>query len=309
MRSGSFCARLLVLLCSILGSSFSRAEEFPLYLSYEQRILTAYALAAHGVPSAEQESIYQRLAKLIAEYQSRPTTTIKVRNFDEFLRHYRGEWPETESLREDLRYLERDFKRGPVRYETDSPRIQKRIDSYLERAQSKATQALQVGFSNINPTLLLAPASLDPIKTIVDQQITQFIERQFAEMERIGQKMGDAKFFAGLDPAGRRLLTIVFSEYYKRLSLDSKKQILAAILRDDPMGSENRRFEIMVQNSGPQMQKLLQILAGQSRLDENLRKIFKTLEDNLRPASRIQVRELIEAEKSNYEFVSLEEKP
>jgi predicted unusual protein kinase regulating ubiquinone biosynthesis (AarF/ABC1/UbiB family) len=73
--------------------------------------------------------------------------------------------------------------------------------------------------------------------------------------------------------------------------------------------SDQDKFIQMVLSSGPQFQKLLQVIGRESGLSEDLRIVFQKLESSTLPVSDLVVKNIFESERANYDWVSYELKP
>ncbi|RYZ90513.1 MAG: AarF/ABC1/UbiB kinase family protein, partial [Proteobacteria bacterium] len=253
----------------------------------------------HGQPNDAKAVIVGRASAYLKRLASTPVKTVEVANFNQFLNDFRGEWPSSGDLATDLARIESLPTRGIVQYHSQSPRIQNKIDRYLEAHQ----QFLVANYSALSGAL---PKDIDLQKALeIKDNLVQESLNSFAE---VGQKL--ATTLSGItDPATRVVLQIFFKEYYSRLSLDAKKQILMSILNTDVKLNDQEKLFVMIQNSGPQFQKLLQVIARQPGLPAELKVAFKRLESGVKPVPWWMVEQILKAEGSNYEFTYFERKP
>ncbi|NUN07106.1 MAG: AarF/ABC1/UbiB kinase family protein, partial [Bdellovibrio sp.] len=105
------------------------------------------------------------------------------------------------------------------------------------------------------------------------------------------------------------LMQTLLSEYFLRLTPESKKLIVSSYFGGDLQASDIQKFEVMVQNSGPQLQKLLQIVARQGGLPPEMLEVFRRLESAVRPVPWHQVQEILKKEKGHFEFTYFERSP
>ena len=98
----------LLILAGFVASlqAFARSEANDIHLSFQERVLTAYALKAYKASPTEQAQIYSRAYKYIETLANTPETTVTVANFNEFLKKFRGEWPNSGDLETDLQRIE-----------------------------------------------------------------------------------------------------------------------------------------------------------------------------------------------------------
>lgn len=318
---------VILLLIKVSLVSATEVTQGPLFLAYEQRILFSYALIAQGQSDEQKIALLERLSKVKSKYLAKGHSTVQVKNFEEFLNLYRGAWPSTQSLDLDLQLIENSEARGMIQFKAESPRVQKKIDKYIV----DANMALLKMAKNFNPDLAI-PQSLEGAqslvtllgsgpefspnasvlllgKTVLDMADSA-LSAQLNSLDQIGEQIANSDLNAKGDGSLKILLETMFSEYFKRLSPESKKQIVSAFIGEDLRCNTLRKFELMVQNSGPQLQKLLQAVASEKKdLSPEMLDIFKRLEDSVREVPWVQVKELLDAERANYEFLYFERKP
>ena len=316
-----FLAKILIVLSFLIGglsSAFAKTQ--PLYLSFEQRLAMTYAMMAYGQTPEVQKQYLDRAQKYFMGVASLPIQKVKVRNFEEFMTRFRGQWPDTQSLALDLNYIEKDGPHAMTVFESDSPRVQRQIDQYTEwqEEQLKAmadSEPLAAKYAQsadmIGQGLLLLqnPNGHELVKEWALKENDALFTEKLKEFDHIGEKIASSGLAQSEDVSMRIMMQTMLTEYFSRLSLDSKKLIVSSFLGSDLQATDMQKFELMVQNSGPQLQKLLQIIARQGDLNPDMLKVFKTLEDAVRPVPWRQVQELIAVEKMNYQFVYFEQKP
>lgn len=319
----NFFAVLLVL----LQFAVARADQTqaPFYLSYEQRILISYALLAQGASPQEKSEIVDRVRELILKNVSKGVQKVKVDNFDEFLKLYRGEWPDTNSLELDMKTLEGLEPRGVLLYESSSPRIQRKIENFIrEQAEQLITEVKQNKNRTLAPILdstssllslysdhflnLTTQKQLDIGKMALDLSDV-FISEEMKQLDQIGDKLANTHLGNEINPNFKITLQILLTKYFSGLSPKSKKQIASAYLGGNLRAPELEKFGVMVQNSGPQLQKMLQVVAREGNLPPEILVVFRQLESSVRAVPWVQVEKLLEKEKGNYEFIYFEKKP
>ncbi len=306
------------LLFTSLSLAVSKKAE--LYLSYEQRVAITYALLAHGESSEVQHNYLDRAEKYFSTVAKLPVQTVDVANFDEFLKHFRGQWPDTQSVSLDLEMIEKDGPRAVVEYKSKSPKVQRQVEEYISwqmQQLKRIGESAKVAQGYLQSKDIMAKAMLllqDPNgKTLAKNWLLQHNEALFKdrmqEFDRIGEKIATSEMAQSPDVSMRIVMQTMFTEYFARLSADSKKLIVSSFLGGNLNATDMQKFEIMVQNSGPQLQKLLQIVARQGDLSPEMTKVFKTLEDAVRPVPYRQVEAILEQENTNYKFLYFEKKP
>lgn len=308
---------LFVILCSRLVLA-AAPEQAGLHLSFQERLALSYALLAQGESSETKQAILARAKQYFSAVYEAPVQTVPVKNFSEFLRLHKGAWPDTHSLALDLQIVE---ARGPEAlkvYQAPSERVQKQIDSYLEWQQEEFKkmipeehrQGLQV--EDVMAKAMVLAQDPQGQKMAEDWMLSQseaLLAEKMKELDKVGERIADSKLAQQQDPTMRIFLKTMFSEYFSRLSPASKKLIVSSYLGGDLNIGEIKKFELMVQNSGPQLQKLLQVVARQADLGPEMLEIFRSLENSVRPVPWVQVEDLLSREKGNFEFLYFERKP
>lgn len=316
-----FLAKFLIVVGLLFGGlSWAFAKTQPLYLSFEQRLAMTYAMMAYGQTPEIQKQYLDRAQKYFMNVAALPVQKVKVRNFEEFMTHFRGQWPDTQSLHLDLNYIEKDGPHAMTVFESDSPRVQHQIDQYTEwqeeqlksMAHSEPMAAKYAQSSDmIGQALMLLqnPQGQELAKEWALKENDALFAEKMKEFDHIGEKIASTGLAQSEDVSMRIVMQTMLTEYFSRLSLDSKKMIVSGFLGGDLQATDMQKFELMVQNSGPQLQKLLQIIARQGDLNPDMLKVFKTLEDAVRPVPWRQVQEIIATENGNYQFLYFEQKP
>jgi predicted unusual protein kinase regulating ubiquinone biosynthesis (AarF/ABC1/UbiB family) len=315
-----YVASLLFLLSSLFVEVASFAEtqpqtaaptsidKTPFYLEFEQRVALSYILEAYGKSTQERQAIANRAVDFFKATYERKVQRIKVSNFNEFLQAFRGPWPNTESLNLDLEYIEKMPSRGITLYVSDSPRIQRKIDAYVSWQYQQILKTTGKDFSPTKIAEMIATGADDEtLKDYLFSRTDVLLKKQFDLLQKIGNKISNNELGDAVDPQMKILLSTLFNEYYSRLSLDSQKLILSTFLGANLFADDLDKFEMMVINSGPIFQKLLQVFARRD-WKPRLKELFRRLEKNARPVPEFQVKELFQKEMKNYDFTSFEVK-
>ncbi|WP_413575033.1 AarF/UbiB family protein [Bdellovibrio sp. HCB290] len=299
--------------------AFAVPQDVGLYLSYEQRLATTFALMASGEDSALQEKYLDRGVEYFKKVAELPVATVEVKSFKEFLSAFKGSWPNTHSVALDLDIIVKEAPKARRLFKASSSRVQNQIDSYIEwqQEQLKSMNSSSGGRSpTLNPAdlaqaaiLMQTEAGKKQVRQMFLQHNDQFFQSHLKEFDRIGEKVATSGLAKSDDKVAKIVMETILSEYFSRLSLGSKKLIVSSFLGGDLQTSDMQKFEVMVQNSGPQLQKLLQVVARQGGLDPEMLQIFKRLEDAVRSVPYHQVEQLLMNEKQNYEFTYFERKP
>lgn len=291
-----------------------------LYLSFEQRLVLTYALLAQGESEQAKSEVAHRAQAYLERMLTQGEQHIKVNSFEEFLRHFRGEWPDTQSVELDVKIIESKQPVGLRRFTSDSPRIQRKIDDYLNwqkqqlLTQIDSDEALSVArikkITNRIFNLSGQEAISKDLPLWALAESDSFLSERMKEFDQVGEKIASSSFAVkGKDESLRLLMQTLLSEYFARLTPESKKLIVSSYFGGDLQASEMQKFEVMVQNSGPQLQKLLQIVARQGGLSQEMLEVFRRLESSVRPVPWHQVQEILRNEKSHFDFTYFERAP
>jgi predicted unusual protein kinase regulating ubiquinone biosynthesis (AarF/ABC1/UbiB family) len=220
--------------------------------------------------------------------------------------------------------LESRPTRGPVEFVARTAELQRQIDNFIllqnSELKQKATSHPQFkALENVETIKSLIQTAgvrgaIDSVKKnrwtqAGFQLITQIVEEQMKLIQDTSSAIAELGSRPGeVDPMRIFILSIL-NEYFSRLSPTSRKQILSQMIGSNLNASSLERFELMVLSSGPQFQKLLQIMAREAGMPAELLKVFKRLESKAMAVPPQLVRDLFEAERARYNWVRYDVKP
>ena len=311
---------LFVALLGLTLKVFGSAELNALYLSFDQRLILTMSLELQNLGPKEAE---KKVLELVTLWNQRKTRQIEVSTFSEFLQVWKGNWPESHSVHRDLEVL---FSNGlPDFFAVTSKnfQLQKQIDQWIKEQPKKVVRALEtfgVKQGQIAQILLAFPQALQLSQGLgaatsqipmaeIQAMGKNFIHLQFENFDKLATDVSTTAFVGQKDKGLQIAFKTLLSGYYGKLGIQSKQQIVSAFLGSDLNSDPLSRFETLVQNSGPQLQKILQIIARLGNLDANLSKIFRRLESNVKRVPFFELRDLLVKEKLYTKFVSVEESP
>jgi len=312
-----------------LPSSDEFNNNSKIYLDFEERLIVSYILQSQMLDLKDQQIVLDKLKKIILNKLSMPIETVVVKSFEEFLNRSQAGWPDTSSLKVDLDIIEKQSIQPFKKYVSDNAKVQKKINqyrsnkvNYFKNILNQKSKLLDLDLlsliSDFNHQIQGPAQSQDQINKTISNVKNLFsisTESIFKNLIHNLDSMGDLianeleNNKAEINPVFKKILKTVFSEYFKQLSLDSKKQILSSMLSLPINVDDQARFVMLVQNSGPVFQKFLQILGTQKNIPHEMLELFKILESSVRPVPWIEVQKIIDFEKDNYSFVSVEKKP
>jgi len=285
----------------------------PLYLRYEERYLLSYLLAGVGRSEPEKKALAGRLSAYMKEYLSRPSEEIQVSSFDEYLREFRGPWPNSYSVLSDIDLIEHGDRRGPRVIKAKSPELALQIAAYEQFRIAELGNRL--GPLVAGALVKGAQGKWSAIQRVDDSVLAVYreaeaqVEQEFRMIESIGAEISNSDRFKGLGIEMKVLMTTIFSNYFGKMSLESKTHVVGKLLGENLFADPIQKFELMVLSGGPQFQKLLQVVAREGNLSEDLLEVFRKLESKASPIPAAIVRNLFEAERAIYKWVDYDLKP
>lgn len=310
---------------TLIVSSEAQVAAKPLFLSYEQRLVLSYLMAGAGESSEKQLEIANRFERKFNEFLRTPVETVTVSNFAEFLKAYQGEWPNSYSLESDLELIERGQIRGPTVIRGATTQLQTQIDGFIRSQERMMADNAKMGLFN---------QKLNTITGIVNGLIAQYnsgetldlrskktyvqagfkvaydlLQSHLEIIQKTGEDIAKSGKMTTQDAALSMFIETIFKQYFGRLGLESKKQIISQFLGQNLNSTTAQKFEIMVMNSGPQFQKLLQIMARDAGVSADLLATFKRLESKTNAIPAPIVRDLFEAERDRYQWVAYRDTP
>lgn len=305
---------LFLFIFSLILHSVSGAmtpEKVGLHLSFEERLAITYGLMAQGESEEVKTEIVARAKKYFLGLSKMKVKTIKVKNFNEFLRLHKGDWPNTHSVSLDLEIIEAKGPRGLMIFEGATPRVQRQIDTYMAWRHNQLAALIIHENTRVSAQLDTLVETLTKnksfpigLKSWILNQLENVIGEKMKELDRIGEKIADSNLAQQQDAKTRIALQTIFSEYFSHLSSSSKKLLISSYLGGNLHLTDMQKFEVMVQNSGPQLQKLLQVVARLGGLE-----VFQVLENSVRPVPWVLVEQILNLEKEGVNFMYFERKP
>jgi ubiquinone biosynthesis protein len=294
-------------------------------LSYEKRLVLSYLLLGADESAETQAALVKRLQKTLKNYSLAPVREMKVTQFSEFLEAYKGPWPNSHSLASDLQLIEKGLLRGPIRFHAvDSQarvnlNLQREIDAFIRDQNQKIvkqnssllTQKLTEFAGSFSDLMIRQENPFDKPDLISKgfEQISKIYRQQTQVIDQIGKQVADSGQLNRMEPDIKLFIETVLQNYFSRMDASSKKHIVSQFLGLDLNATSMEKFEILLMSGGPQFQKLMQIVAGQSGLDPAFQKIIKKLESKVSPVPPVLVKELFEKERALYNWNSYELKP
>lgn len=306
-----FRSRLKFLFFAILMSgsvaTAQNAARLPLYLSLEQRLELTLALEIATGTIEQKKAATLFLADRI-EARQQQAQVVNVATFEDFLTAFRGQWPNTQSMSLDLQYLRKQDIPGKRVFLAPDPKIQASINNYINNQPVRLRK--QLGQMGVSETVLNKVISMSPSATPIDliEASRGFYEASIHEASRVAGDFIDTYFKDMSDKALKIVIRTVFTTYYFEIGTDSKKLIASSLLGSDLRADPLSHFLTLIINSGPILQKTLQVVAKKDGIPEEMKAVLSKLEDGARSVPWIQVEEILEANKDAYKFKSVNQR-
>lgn len=257
----------------------------------------------------------QALSELVQRYQSEyaegsmktgyvyfSRRPIKVQTFEDYLeKNYRVQfWNET--ALGDLSVAELLKLARPVFYSSDIPKVQRQIDQHIKARTELVHDRL----------LKLVERSINVTDKMIDQIKEQGVDakpvpqRTAAYLRTVLEERLNESFASDELIVLKKLLM----SYFKNLPKDRLAEIAFEISKLPMKSTPLDVASVAILNSGPHLQKLLQLLARNPHLPAKLREIFEKLESGSKAVPWKKVAKALDAEKIRQtEFIYFEKKP
>lgn len=296
--------RMLLLIWSMLIGSLAFSAP-ALYLTNAEKALVGIVLKAAQELSEKKNSdvlpqVANRFALLANQFrdmQKLEPTVVKVSSFEEFIyaqsqselfKDYRLDETSDEDLIRMLR---------SVKYVSDSTRVQKKIVAYeIERFKKISEFVTGLGMQAL---------TFDSIQagdlSLIQAEIQSAFSRRVDELtQNLNQN----------ESVHVKVLEKLLKAYFKNLPDYQKIEILYRISH---MPFDTKPMDIlltMIQNSGPQIQKLIQIMGRSEKVPVEFQEIFQKLESGVRPVPWWKVEKLLREQRFSLQnYTYFERKP
>lgn len=262
------------------------AEDY--FLSRSDVAKIAIGLKAY-VAYSEQESVqvkdYLRRLQISVDTvsNSKKTEIIKVNTFNDYMNRLKNEETFIENYLEHLSIEELIPLTGKVRFVSDNINVQRKIDQYELRRKDFLNSKVQLAFT------ILLKSLYQKVDTLYTNAQTKLQTESL-----LNSKVDD--LLKDLNPTGSvevSVLIQLLKKYYKYLPKFQKAEILYQLSKQPINSNKMDLFLILIQNSGPQFQKTIQILARKDEIPEDFRSIAEKLESQVKQVPWKIVRNLL----------------
>lgn len=293
--------RLLTLSLSVICCLFSfsvMADE--IYLSGSEKAMLALSLK--GMQASFDDQILPLMQTLQLNFQKNlkaevtEPVKISVKSYSDFLNFQKNDVTFTQKKLKQLSIDQLQNKLNEPQYISSTASVQNKIDHYLEKKAElrygfliKTLQVLKAAPSLMNKNQSFADSVFLQLNTTVDDYTKAFLNNNASD-EVV-------------------LLSKLLKSYFKNLPSEQKAEIFYRLIQLPLDSSPTDIFLTMLQHSGPQMQKLVQIMGRSTSIPLEFQSIFQKLESQVQPVPWWEVKNAIEAEISLDQFTYFEKKP
>lgn len=274
--------RLLILI-TMMVSIHARAQD--LYLSSSEKAALSLGLRAVLLKQDDADYLVKNLVVRARALEGQLPRAVQVKSYEEFIKLQKnkdlfGEYKLNQLNVEQLFEVMPD----PVYY-SRSEKVQRKINLYvhkkLELKKLMATSAMGLSIDFITKS---NDVKTEEIQIYVKEKINLYTETFVSKMTE------------GSDSQYVHVLAKLLKAYFELLPTTQKAEILYRLMQLPLQPSPDVVFLTMIQNTGPQMQKLVQIIGRNPIVPEEFRAIFQKLESQVQPVPWTEVKSLISSE-------------
>ncbi len=193
-----------------------------------------------------------------------------------------------------LNFLKSDFPKGsemPFQWQLNhAETVQKALKPHEELLLSLARSV------NIDTKRSMMKAISPVAKNELISKITEEIERVQLSDFQIVQELKDPRFLEdikGVPKEAVKIFETVVETYFNHMTLETKQKIIIDLLSLPPSATKGQQISVVLQNSGPLMQKLFQLI-GKRSTHPLVREASDQLLSNIKPFPFAEVKKRIE---------------
>lgn len=283
------------------GLAKAQTPAIAVYLSGREKATIALALQLMNTPNANVTQIAQNALAQVTSLRNQSQLIVKVKSYDEFLRLETAQDFFAENTLESLPRADLVSLLRPVVYSSDTPSVQRKIDRYnTELAAARVRVGGEI-FRLTSAFMATTQAQGGVGSGAVDNFIRDSID---TNIQSFSSELNESA------SENVRLLSKLLKLYFKNIPDKQKTRIMYKLM-DLPLEAKPIDiFQVMIQNSGPQMQKLVQIIGRHPDIPASFQTVFQKLESQVQKVPWVEVKQIIEAEGLNIEsFSYFEHKP
>ncbi len=289
---------LVLILALFCIFAYSSAWGNNVYLSNRQKALITLSLKIALHPEKVPAQISNYMQTVQAATGAPEKVSVNVQSFAHFIEMQRNEQLFNEKKLQQVTFEELQALLTEKQYLASSTDVQDQIDEYLIRKREIEISYL-AALGNIvtenglsaskQPSQSVIVRMANKINTVVDGYTQSFLLHS-ASSEVM-------------------LLAKLLKSYFKALPPAQKAEIFYRLIQLPITANPTDLFLTLLQHSGPQMQKLVQIMGRSSHVPKDFQVIFQHLESQVQSVPWWEVKKIIESEISLDNFVTIDKKP
>lgn len=308
----------LLLSCLLIIYSFQSLAADELYLSNSEKAVMSLGLKALLINKADEK---QYLMKTVAErldeinqkikktkhaliFLNQPIQEIQVNSYEEFLKLQKNEQYFGNQKLSQLDIDKTISLLEPKMYYSQSSKVQNKINKYNEKKLELKKSLLNtiINFSHdfVNNYQEL---SVENFNFYVKQKISDYsssFSSKITEGAESTEKVGNVAYV--------EILAKLLKSYFEALPMSQKAEIVYRIMQMPLNSKPEDIFLTMIQHSGPQMQKLVQIIGRNPNIPKDFQMIFQKLESQVQPVPWNDVQNLLKKSINLNEYSYFEQK-
>lgn len=219
-------------------------------------------------------------------------------SFSEYIEFEKSQWPESGDLSTDLERI----KQVGIELVDPSFQNEEAKTEWLENEKNKQEFLTRAGFgalSVVNASSVLNENRIDAGKI---QLFVESYKKLIVESLR-GMFSGDGDGFV------KETFPVLISEYFQNAPLDMKMNMISGLMDEAFPYGQKVLINSLFSNSGPNLQKMVQILGRDKSIDDSWKEFFQSFESEIRPVPLWQVKELLQKAKFPFEIIEFSERP
>ncbi len=287
---------IFFLIC-ITSLRLQAADEF--YLSSAQKAYLSITLQSILATRAGTLSNYRKaIESEIKAVEPKPAFDTEIRSFKEFLEIQKSQNIFSQKKLSQLSAADLVPLLTPQTYRGSTPSIQRKIDYYFELKSQTENHFLIEGLqTNAELVKAMPLVSVKELQAEINAKISAYVA-EFTDKMKLGNQNRDLV-----------LLTKLITAYFQVMPFEQKVEIFYRVVQLPFNASASDVFLTLLQNSGPQLQKLIQITGRSADIPKKFQAIFQKLESQVKPVPWWEVKQVLEAEIDLSELSYFEQKP
>lgn len=240
----------------------------------------------------------ERVQNSIQNTLANVKTTKKVfSSFLEYIEFEKSQWPDSGDLATDIQRIKN------VGMDIVEPEFQ-------DEASQKLWEVNEVNKKEFITKAGLSVMAAGSTFSGGKQSLTSDSVNSFFEgfKERVVESLRGMFADSG-DGFVKQAFPILIAEYFEGASLKMKANMMAGLLDETFPYSKEAMMNSLFSNSGPNLQKMVQLLGRDKSIDDKWKSFFQSFESGVRPVPFWQVEELIKKAKFPFEIVEFNPEP